>query len=160
MKEKQRFEMMKVGKNFFEIYDNEKGCSLPISSVCKLLNSYSNETRESMEQIINECILNELLQVRTFFEDYRMFFSTWLNDRIEKLSGLEKIKKDNAKTFMKLVETQNALDDEKCNKRNVIKELEELKDDLLENFGQSSPWVNMVDLVVKINERIENLKGE
>lgn len=41
----------------------------------------------------------------------------------------------------------------------AIKELEKLKDDLLENFGQSSPLANRVDLVVKINEQIENLKG-
>lgn len=42
----------------------------------------------------------------------------------------------------------------------VIKELEKLKHDMLENLGQSSPWINRVDLVVKINKRIENLKGE
>lgn len=42
----------------------------------------------------------------------------------------------------------------------AIKELEKLKDDLLENFGQYSPFANRVDLVVKINEQIENLKGE
>ena len=42
----------------------------------------------------------------------------------------------------------------------VIKELEKLKHDMLENLGQSSPWINRVDLVVKINKQIENLKGE
>lgn len=100
----------------------------------------------------------------TAYEYAKEMAENWEKDYQEEIQQLREdlqAKDILVNTYMSVAGTlDNAKQLKQSQNQVAIKELEKLKDDLLENFGQSSPLANRVDLVVKINEQIENLKGE